>query len=186
MAKVLVVYASDYQNTQKMAEAVAAGANSVNGCHAVVKMAEQAGTEDLALSDALVLGSPVHMGGPDWRVKKFIDRVCSQQWMKNLAVGKVGGVFVTGSGFGNSGGGAELTMLSMLNNIAELGMLIVPFPKTSPGYAESGLQWGPCARTADHQLNQIGLSENAIQAAHSHGANIARVAESIVGRKLLA
>ena len=186
MATVLIVYATDYQNTKKMAEAVAGGVQSVKDCRAVVKEAEQAGADDLAACDALVLGSPVHMGSPDWRVKKFIDSACSQHWMKNSAVGKAGAVFVTGSGYGNTGGGAELTMLAMLNNIAELGMIIVPFPKTAPGYAESGLQWGPCARTADSQFNQLGVSENALLAARSHGANIARVAAAICGREILA
>lgn len=48
MAKVLIVYATDYQNTFKMAEAVAAGVNSVANCAAVLKSAEQADAADLA------------------------------------------------------------------------------------------------------------------------------------------
>jgi len=179
MTKVLIVYATDYQNTFKMAEAVAAGVNSETNCAAVLKPAEQAGADDLADCQALILGTPVHMGSPDWRVKKFIDSVCSQAWMKNSMIGKVGGVFVSGSGYGNSGGGAEIAMLALLNNLAELGMILIPLPKSTPGYAEAGLQWGPCARTAGVNMEQVGVSKGALQAAHHHGANIARAAVAL-------
>lgn len=184
MAKVLIVYATDYQNTFKMAEAVAAGVNSVTNCTAVLKSAEQAVPDDLAECNALILGTPVHMGSPDWRVKKFIDSVCSQAWMNNSMIGKVGGVFVSGSGYGSSGGGAEITMLALLNNIAELGMVIIPLPKSTPGYAEAGLQWGPCARTASTSFEQRGVSEGALQAAKHHGANIARAAVALADAKI--
>jgi NAD(P)H dehydrogenase (quinone) len=186
MTKVLIVYATDYQNTLKMAQALADGVNSVKDCQAVLKPADQAGADDLEACQGLVLGSPVHMGSPDWRVKQFIDTVCSKAWMKDALVGKVGGVFVTGSGYGSSGGGAELTMLAMLNNMAELGLVIIPFPKSSPGYAEAGLQWGPCARTADGKFNQVGISAGALAAAKSHGTNIARAAAAINGVKIFA
>jgi NAD(P)H dehydrogenase (quinone) len=184
MTKVLIIYASDYQNTFKMAEAVAAGVNSVTNCTAVLKSAEQAGAEDIADCNALILGTPVHMGSPDWRVKKFIDGVCSQAWMKNTMIGKVGGVFVSGSGFGGSGGGAEITMLALLNNLAELGMILIPLPKSTPGYAEAGLQWGPCARTASTSFEQLGVSEAALQVANHHGANIARAAVALANAKI--
>ena len=59
MAKVVIVYASDYGNTKKMAEAVAAGVNSVAGSTAVLKTAEEATEQDLVAADALVVGSPV-------------------------------------------------------------------------------------------------------------------------------
>ncbi|MDD5482845.1 MAG: NAD(P)H-dependent oxidoreductase [Kiritimatiellae bacterium] len=184
MIKVLIVYATDYQNTLKMAEAAAAGVNSVPDCQALLKPAEQAAADDLAACDALILGTPVHMGSPDWRVKKFIDGVCSQAWMKDAGVGKVGGVFATGSGYGGTGGGAEVTMLAMLNNLAELGMILIPLPKSTPGYAGAGLQWGPCARTASSSFEQTGVSEDALMVAKNHGANIARVAAALSGAKI--
>lgn len=186
MTRVLIVFATDSQNTFKMAQAVAEGVNSVPNCQAVLKLAEQAGYDDLSACNALVLGTPVHMGSPDWRVKKFIDNVCCQAWMKNACVGKVGGVFATGSGYGSSGGGAEITMLALLNNIAELGMIIIPFPKSTHGYTEAGLQWGPYARTADSTFAQLGVSESALLAAKNHGANIARAAAVLADKKIFA
>ena len=179
MTKILVVYASDYGNTEKMAVAVAEGVKLVPGVEAVVKKAEDVVADDMTASDGIVFGSPVHMGGMDWRVKKLIDSVCSGLWMQDLAVGKVAGVFATGSGFGGAGGGAELTLLSMLNNIAEMGMVMIPLPKNTPGYAKGGMQWGAYGRTADENLTPVGVSEDALGVARLHGTNIARAAKAL-------
>jgi NAD(P)H dehydrogenase (quinone) len=184
MAQILIVYATDYGNTRKMAETVAEGARSVTGTEVVIKPAEEASAEDLQSADALILGSPVHMGGMDWRVKKFIDTVCSAFWMKNTALGKVGAVFATGSGYGNVGAGAELTLLSMLNNLAELGMIIVPLPKSTDGYAKSGLQWGAYARSAGENLEQTGVSDESLGAARRHGVHVARAAAVLKGQTI--
>lgn len=184
MARILIVYASDYGNTRKMAETVAAGAGSVADTQVVLKTAEEATADDLQAADALILGSPVHMGSMDWRVKKFIDTVCSKFWMKDTAVGKVGAVFATGSGYGNVGSGAELALLSMLNNLAELGTIIVPLPKSTEGYAKSGLQWGAYARSAGENLEQTGVSDDSLVAARRHGVHVARVAAALKGRTI--
>jgi NAD(P)H dehydrogenase (quinone) len=184
MAKILVTYASDYGNTEKMANAVADGVRSVAGVEVLVKKAEDVIAEDMIASDGIVFGSPVHMGSMDWRVKKLIDTVCSGLWMQNLAEGKVAGVFASGSGFGGAGGGAELTLLSMLNNIAELGMIMIPLPKSTPGYPKGGMQWGAYGRTADENLNPVGVSEDALAVARLHGANIARATVALKDKKV--
>ena len=184
MTNIIIVYATDYGNTQKLAQAIAEGAAGVAGTQVTVKTAEEATAADIQAADGIILGSPVHMGSLDWRLKKFIDTVCSQLWMQDSAVGKVGAVFATGSGFGNVGGGAELTLLSMLNNLVELGLVIVPLPKSTPGYAKSGLQWGPYARSAGENLEQTGISDEALVAARHHGAHVARVAAALKGQKI--
>ena len=186
MTKVLIIYASDYGSTKKMAEAVAEGVKTVAGAEALLKTAETVTADEMLAAEAIIFGSPVHMGSVDWRVKKVIDTICSGMWMKNLLTGKVGAVFATGSGFGDSGGGAELTLLSMLTNVAELGLIIVPLPKNTPGYPQGGMQWGPVGRSADLNLNPTGLSDDSLVAARHHGANVARVAEIIKGKNLFA
>jgi NAD(P)H dehydrogenase (quinone) len=186
MTNVLIVYATDYGNTKKMAEAIAAGAMSVPGTEVSIKLAEDATTDDLNASDAVIVGTPVHMGSPDWRVKKFIDTVCSRLWMKDSMVGKVGAIFATGSGYGNAGGGCELTMLALLNNLVELGMVIVPLPKNTPGYHLAGLQWGPYGRSAGEKMEQTGVTEERLEAARHHGANVARIASVVKGHDLFA
>lgn len=179
MTKILVVYASDYGATRAMAEAVAEGAASVEGVTSLLKDAEAVAAEDMTLSDGIVFGSPVHMGSMDWRVKKVIDAVCSKLWMQDALNGKAGGVFVTGGGFGGAGGGVEVTMLSMLANLAELGLLLVTLPKNTPGYQHGGLHWGPYARTADAGGNPVGVQPEALAVARCHGANVARAARAL-------
>jgi NAD(P)H dehydrogenase (quinone) len=106
--------------------------------------------------------------------------------MHDKLIGKIGGVFVTGSGFGGAGGGCELTLLALLNNFAELGLIIVPLPKNSPGYKFGGLQWGPYARSAGINMEQTGVSDDSLKAGFSHGANIARIAKIVHGEELFA
>ena len=187
MAQVLIVYASDHGGTQKMAENLAAGVESVEGCSAKLMSAEEATAEDIIASDALVLGSAVHMASMHWQMKKFIDMQCSGLWMGDKIMGKVGAVFACGAGYGNAGSGCELAMLSMLGNLAELGLVIVPLPKSSPGYAQGGLHWGPYGRAHNEDISPIegGLPDERAEAARQHGVNIARVAQAVSGKGLL-
>ncbi len=184
MAQILIVYASDYGNTEKMAHAAADGVNSVEGVNAVLKKAEEATADDMTASDGVVFGSPVHMGSMDWRVKKFIDTVCAGLWMQDRMNGRVAGVFTSGGGFGGAGGGTEVAMLALLNNIAELGMLIVPLPKNTENYQKGGLHWGPYGRSADENMEHVGVSDEALLVAKKHGANIARTVAAVNGRTL--
>lgn len=185
MTQVLIIYASDYGGTEKMAGAIAEGVNTVAGAQALIKKAEEVTAADMTASDGVVVGSPVHMGSMDWRVKKFIDTVCSGLWMQDKMNGRVAGVFTSGGGFGGAGGGTELTMLSILNNFAELGMLIVPLPKNTENYKKGGLQWGPYGRSMDESMNHVGVSEEALGVARKHGANIARAAALVKGQTVL-
>ncbi len=186
MTNILIVYATDYGNTEKMAYAIAAGAMSVTDTQVSVKLAENVTKEDLLASNAIIVGTPVHMGSPDWRVKKFIDTVCGRLWMKDSLVGKVGAVFTTGGGYGSAGGGCELTMLALLNNFAQLGMIIVSLPKNTPGYNLGGLQWGSYGRSAGENMEQTGLTEERLEAARHYGANVSRVASVLKGHDLFA
>ncbi len=176
MSSILVIYASDYGGTEKMAQAVAKGAESVEGTSVVLKKADDVNAADIQASDGVIIGTPVHMGSMDWRIKKLIDTQCSGLWMQDAMNGKVAGVFASGSGFGSAGGGVELTMLSMLNNFAELGMIIIPLPKNTPLYHKGGLQWGPYGRSADENMSPSGISEDVLKVSESHGRHIARAA----------
>ena len=184
MVKILIVYAGDYGNTEKMANACAKGVEEVEGATALVKHADKVRLEDMQESDGVIIGSPVHMGSMDWRIKKMIDSVCSGLWMQDMMNGKVGGVFTTGSGYGNAGGGCELTMLAILNNLAELGLLIVPLPKMTDNYGHGGLHWGPYGRSAGSKMEHTGVSEESLAVAAVHGANIARAAMAVQGANI--
>jgi NAD(P)H dehydrogenase (quinone) len=181
MTRIIVIYASDYGNTEKMAQAAAEGAAGVPDTEVVVKKADEVTAEDFVTSDGVLIGTPVHMGSMDWRIKKMIDTVCSGLWMQDKLNGKAVGVFASGSGYGSAGGGVELTFLSMLNNFAELGLLIVPLPKNTENYPKGGLQWGPYGRSADENMNHCGVDENVLDLTRKHGVHLAKAAAVLKG-----
>jgi len=184
MTQILVIYESDYGSTEKMAQAAVAGINSVDGATAVLKKAEDVTAEDFIASDGVLVGTPVHMGSMDWRVKKMIDTVCSGLWMEDKAHGKAVGVFASGSGFGGGGGGVELTLVSLLNNFVELGMIVVPLPKSTDGYKKGGLQWGPYGRSADEDMQHCGLGDDVLALASRHGVHLTRVAKALKDQQI--
>ncbi|MEM1331693.1 MAG: flavodoxin domain-containing protein [Planctomycetota bacterium] len=190
MGKVLVIYASDYGHTKRAAELVAQGAESVDGTIVRSRSASLATADDVLDADGLIIGSPVHMGSVHWQIKRFIDETLSGCWTRDLLVGRAGGVFTTGGGLGGAGGGCEFAMLSMLAVLAELGVVLVPLPKSTAGFSDSGLHWGPYARCGTREGQQAELPSQCLPLLQAHGANIARVASlaachesrSILGR----
>ena len=181
MIQMLVIYESDYGSTEKMAQAAVQGIQSIEGATAVLKKAEDVTAEDFTASDGVIIGTPVHMGSMDWRVKKMIDTVCSGLWMQDKVKGKVVGLLASGSGYGGGGGGVELTFLSLLNNFTELGMIFVPLPKSTEGYQKGGLQWGPFGRSADEDMEHHGVSDEVLALASRHGVHVTRVAQALKG-----
>jgi len=182
--RILIVYHSDYGSTEKMAEAIAAGASaSQPDCQVSIKKAADTALNDLQQADVIFFGTPVHMGSMAWPMKKLVDET-SKLWMENSLEGKVGGVFATGGGLGGAGGGIEQTLISLHSNFLEHGMVVVGFPKSLPGYADAGLQWGVAARTSNHEGMPQGINEVALVAARSYGAHVAAMAAHILGADL--
>ena len=130
---VLVVFTTTTGNTGRMARSVADGAQSVDGCAVTLTSTEEASLDDGRGCDCLILGSPVRHRSADARVKLFIENGLERLWLTDEMVGKVGGVFTVGGGYGNAGAGCDVTQVGMLAAMAACGMLLVPFPKTSPG-----------------------------------------------------
>lgn len=97
MTHIAIVYHSGYGHTQKLAEAVHAGASAVSGIkvellaiNAEGELSE-AGWSSLAAADAIVFGSPTYMGSVSWQFKKFADASSkvwfTQGWKNKLAAG---------------------------------------------------------------------------------------------------
>jgi NAD(P)H dehydrogenase (quinone) len=119
--KIVVVYFSGYGHTQKIAEAVASGAQA-----SVLRVDETgslpaAGWDQLAGAGAIIFGSPTYIGNVSWQFKKFIDESskvwAAQGWKDKLA-----------AGFTNSAGmnGDKASTLSVLFTMAQQhGMLWV-------------------------------------------------------------
>jgi len=178
--QVLIAYHSDYGSTERMSQAVSAGVNAARPEASVVrKQVSETTLDDLVAADVIFFGTPVHMGSMAWQVKKLIDEA-AKLWMENALAGKVGAVFATGGGFGGAGGGVELTLASLYSNFLEHGMVVVGFPKDQTGYADGGLQWGPYARSANHEGMPAGITDAQLTAARAYGAHVAETAERLL------
>ncbi|MDQ6984444.1 MAG: NAD(P)H-dependent oxidoreductase [Ghiorsea sp.] len=178
--KVLIAYHSDYQHTQSVADAVAAGVQAALADEGEVasvdlKQAADVSLDDMRHADVIIFGSPVHMGSMAWQMKKLIDSG-SKLWMAGDLEGKTGGVFATYGGFGGAGGGVEQTLMSLHANFLEHGMLVCGFPRSLSGFAEAGLHWGLAVRTGNDEGMPDGVAESSLVAARAYGAHIAETA----------
>jgi len=75
LARIIVVYESKYGNTRRAAEAIGEGARETPGVEAVVKELKEVGPNQLVEYDAIMVGSPNHIGSATRGIKKFIDRL---------------------------------------------------------------------------------------------------------------
>jgi NAD(P)H dehydrogenase (quinone) len=166
--KMTIVVASETGRTAKMAEAAADGARAA-GVEAKVVSAKDATPEDLTEADAVMLGSGVHMGGMESAMRAFFERAAGL-WMQGALVGKLGAVFAS-AGAG-ARGGAELTLITMLANLAEHGVLIVPMHSRLEGFGSAGCHWGPVAWTNPRQ-GKAGPTPDHLAACRAHGQWVA-------------
>ncbi|MCL4784327.1 MAG: flavodoxin family protein [Bryobacterales bacterium] len=122
--RILVAYHSESGNTEKLAAAIARGAQSLEGAAVVVKRVSEVRKEDLTACDAVALGSPVHMGDAAWQVRQAIVRWAMEFgfWQSRSLTNKVAAVFATGAAPSN---GKELTMMSLSAGLTQLGMVLV-------------------------------------------------------------
>ena len=91
MSKIAVVFHSGYGHTQRMAQAVAQGAEAeLLAIDADGNLPDSAWTS-LNEADAIIMGSPTYMGSVSWQFKKFADASSkawfTQQWKDKLFAG---------------------------------------------------------------------------------------------------
>lgn len=159
---VLVTYHSLSGNTEKMARAVAEGAQSVPGTRVALKRVGEVTGNDLFSSDALIVGSPVYWSNMSGEVKTFFDN-----WQLKFGVfpefkmrNKVGAAFVTG---GQVSGGKEVTMLTILAAMLGNQMIVV----------SGGGAFGASATT---EGDSPGVDDKELAAARDLGKRVAEVA----------
>ena len=75
MAKVIIVYESKYGNTKLAAEKIAEGIKEVPEAEATLKELKEVDSGELARFDAILVGSPNHMGSATRGIRKFIDKL---------------------------------------------------------------------------------------------------------------
>jgi multimeric flavodoxin WrbA len=91
MSDIVVVFHSGYGHTQRVAQAVADGAEAELLAIDADGNLPAHGWELLAAADAIIMGSPTYMGGPSWQFKKFADASSKvwyvQGWKNKLFAG---------------------------------------------------------------------------------------------------
>jgi len=81
--KVLIVYATKYGNTEKVANLIADGVSSIEGNEVIVKNVKDVKLKDEATFDLILIGSPNHFGKHVGSIKKFIDKFPNSQLKAN-------------------------------------------------------------------------------------------------------
>jgi NAD(P)H dehydrogenase (quinone) len=113
MPRIVVVYHSGYGHTQRMAQAVADGAQAELIAIDADGNLPEGGWAALDEADAIVMGSPTYMGSVSWQFKKFAD-ASSKAWFAQKWKDKIA------AGFTNSAGmnGDKLATLNTLFTLA--------------------------------------------------------------------
>ena len=108
MAKVLIVYHTLSGNTEKMAQAFAEGAKSIQGTEVLIKKAFDATLEDLLECNAIAVGSADYFSYIAGALKDFFDRTYYP------SQGKVAGKPYAAFATGGRGGETALAVLDRL------------------------------------------------------------------------
>ncbi|HHN48473.1 MAG TPA: flavodoxin family protein [Bacteroidales bacterium] len=134
---VLVAYYSRDGHTRSLAEAVARGAESVDGVSVKLLTVDMVEKQDLLDANAIIVGSPVYNANVTPQVSEFL-----ASWPFDGAPlkDKIGAAFATGGGIS---AGEELTQLSILHSMLIFGMIIVGGPDASQPFGTSAITYEP-------------------------------------------
>lgn len=201
--KIQVVFYSMYGHTHLMAEAIAAGAGSVDGAEVSLwrvpelvpeeaLQASGAGAAQTALSrlpliapqqleeaDAIIFGTPTRFGNMAAQMRNFLDQT-GKLWMNGGLIGKVGSVFTSTA---TQHGGQESTILSFHTTLLHHGMVIVGLPyseqrQMTMSEISGGSPYG--ASTIAGPDGSRKPSENELAMARFQGHHVAQITAALV------
>lgn len=198
MTKVLVLYHSTYGHLERMAEAVAEGARSVDGVTVDIKRAPETVPEELARKsgykldqpapvvsvddlpsyDAIILGSGTRYGRIAGQMAQFLDQT-GGLWARGALNGKVGSAF---SSTASQHGGQETTLMSLITNLLHLGLVVVGLPYSWQGQLTldeitGGSPYG--ATTITGSQGQRWPTDNELEGARFQGRLVAETAKKL-------
>ena len=75
MVKAMVVYESKYGNTKLVAEKIIKGIGETERIETVLSEVKKVDLDDMTDYDAILIGSPNHIGRPTRHITKFIDKL---------------------------------------------------------------------------------------------------------------
>ncbi|HZV82572.1 MAG TPA: NAD(P)H:quinone oxidoreductase [Geobacteraceae bacterium] len=199
-----VIFYSMYGHIYTMAEAIAAGARSVEGASVELlqvselipdEVLEQYGAKAaratfahiptatvarLPEADAIIFGTPTRFGNMAAQMRNFLDQT-GKLWMQGSLVGKVGSVFAS---TGTQHGGQETTITSFHSTLLHQGMIIVGCPYTEQRLLNMNEITGGTPYGATTLAGPDGSrkpSENELAIARYQGAHVAKIAAKLKG-----
>ena len=144
--QVLVMYHSRSGNTEKLASEIAKGVREIKDVACLVKAAPDVTKEDFLNSDGIIAGSPVYFGTMAAELKEVFDKFVG---IRQKMGDKIGAAFATA---GDSSGGKETTMLSILEAMLIYGMIIVGDPLDATGHYGVSCTGAPDAKTSQNAI----------------------------------
>ena len=134
---ILIVYHSETGNTEKLAQAVAEGANQVYEVNVVLKPSNQTDEQDLLDADAIIVGSPVYNANVSPEISRFI---ASWPFDGEPLKDKIGAAFVTAGGVS---AGEEIVQMNILQSMLIFGMIVVGGPEWTQAFGASAIVGEP-------------------------------------------
>jgi NAD(P)H dehydrogenase (quinone) len=147
MTEILVLYYSRYGKVSELANHIAHGIESIDGCSARIRTVAPVSTvcesvqsdipesgppyaehQDLKECAGLALGSPTRFGNMAAALKFFMDGT-GDLWVSGSLAGKPASVFTSTA---SQHGGQESTLLSMMLPLMHHGMIIMGLPYSEP------------------------------------------------------
>lgn len=148
---ILITYHSLSGKTKAMAESVAKGVAEVQGVEYILKPIAEVTEDEILLSSAIILGSPVYNANMTPEVQIFIN---SWPFEGRPLKDKIGAVFVTGGGFSI---GEEAVMFSMIRAMMIHGMIIIGGDELEAAFGASAITGE--GEFADKEVHEIFLKK---------------------------
>jgi NAD(P)H dehydrogenase (quinone) len=171
--RVLIAYHSESGNTAKLAQAIQAGAASVEGVEAALRKAADVQDADIGAADGIVVGTPVQWGDLSAETKRLLDRIGKvldrpAAGKRTLGEGRTAGAFCTGGGVSM---GKEMARLAILSAFLTMRFVVIGGVD-----AEGFGTLGPDATTGPADP---GVSKQEVEEARQFGARFAQLTRRV-------
>jgi NAD(P)H dehydrogenase (quinone) len=200
MVRVLILYHSTYGHVERMAEAVAEGARSVEGVEAEIRRVPELVPEDVARQsgykldqaapiasvdelpdyDAIIIGAGTRYGTAASQMRNFLDQT-GGLWARGALMGKVGAAFTSTA---TQHGGQEVTLIGLIQTLLHHGMVVVGLPYAWAGQSRLDEVTGGSPYGATTIAGADGSrmpSDNEIEGAQWQGRWVAETAKKLKG-----
>jgi NAD(P)H dehydrogenase (quinone) len=199
---VLIVYYSMYGHIHQLAQAIAEGAQSVEGARVELRRVPETlseetlkrmgaldaqqrqahvpicKVEELAQADAIIFGTPTRFGNMCGQMRQFLDATGSL-WSKGALIGKAGSVFTSSA---TQHGGQESTILTFIPTLLHQGLVVVGLPYSFAGQTIVSEITGGSPYGASTIAGGDGSrlpTENELAGARFQGRHVAEIAKKL-------